>query len=394
MMKMRWSFFLLVINLVLWAPHAWAQDEPPLEPIPEAGTEPVDSNLEVISPSEEEELINEEGAMVEPIAPETMVSPENVPEIYEIQTGDTLWDICQKFLDNPWYWPKLWSLNQYIENPHLIYPGNKVAFWSGSQTTTPRMDIVEDQAPVLEPTVEPKTETRTSMAPVKPAKNKNAVKLKTTKFVAEKDLNIVGEISHSGNQKTNLIFGDHVFLDFKKGTKVSVGDKFHVIDEIKRVKDPDSFFGRSLGTLVHRKAVLKIVALHEKTVEAVVVDNESAVSRGDELVPYQSTIHTVLPHEVNKDMKGEIVDSENQEYLIGQNVFVYLNLGKKDGVEDGQKLMIVRRGDGVFAGDDRHLPDVVIGRLLVVESGDRTSTAYVLDVKDSVSVGDRVRSKL
>ncbi|MBN1114036.1 MAG: LysM peptidoglycan-binding domain-containing protein [Oligoflexia bacterium] len=49
-------------------------------------------------------------------------------EVYIIQTGDTLWDISTKFLDSPWYWPKIWELNSYITNPHLIYPGNELKF--------------------------------------------------------------------------------------------------------------------------------------------------------------------------------------------------------------------------------------------------------------------------
>ena len=50
------------------------------------------------------------------------------PETYTVVEGDTLWDISAKFLDSPWYWPKVWSLNPQIENPNLIYPGDKVSF--------------------------------------------------------------------------------------------------------------------------------------------------------------------------------------------------------------------------------------------------------------------------
>ena len=49
---------------------------------------------------------------------------EAAPESYVIQRGDTLWDLSGKYLDSPWYWPKLWSYNPQVENPHWIYPGN------------------------------------------------------------------------------------------------------------------------------------------------------------------------------------------------------------------------------------------------------------------------------
>jgi len=52
----------------------------------------------------------------------------NFNETYIIEAGDTLWAISEKFLDSPYYWPKIWALNPYITNPHLIYPGNEIKF--------------------------------------------------------------------------------------------------------------------------------------------------------------------------------------------------------------------------------------------------------------------------
>jgi hypothetical protein len=48
----------------------------------------------------------------------------NAPDTYTVKTGDTLWDISQTFLNQPWYWPELWYLNPQVQNPHLIYPGD------------------------------------------------------------------------------------------------------------------------------------------------------------------------------------------------------------------------------------------------------------------------------
>src|SRR2546425_9303948 len=64
--------------------------------------------------------------------PDDSIKPvAGAPEEYTIQKGDTLWDLSQKFLSNPWYWPKIWSLNPSIENPHWIYPGNKLRIVPG-----------------------------------------------------------------------------------------------------------------------------------------------------------------------------------------------------------------------------------------------------------------------
>src|SRR5512140_1431454 len=54
-----------------------------------------------------------------------------VPEIYTIRRGDTLWDISEHYLDNPWQWPRLWSYNPDIRNPNWIYPGDPLRLRRG-----------------------------------------------------------------------------------------------------------------------------------------------------------------------------------------------------------------------------------------------------------------------
>ena len=54
------------------------------------------------------------------------INPDH-PETYTVVKGDTLWDISGKFLSEPWRWPDLWKNNPQIQNPHLIYPGDRVS---------------------------------------------------------------------------------------------------------------------------------------------------------------------------------------------------------------------------------------------------------------------------
>ena len=50
----------------------------------------------------------------------------SAPEVHTVQPGDTLWNLSQRFLNNPWYWPKIWSYNQNLDNPNWIYPGSQI----------------------------------------------------------------------------------------------------------------------------------------------------------------------------------------------------------------------------------------------------------------------------
>ncbi len=50
--------------------------------------------------------------------------------LYIIKKGDTLWDIAQKFLKNPFLWPNIHKDNPYIKNPHRIEPNYKLTIYT------------------------------------------------------------------------------------------------------------------------------------------------------------------------------------------------------------------------------------------------------------------------
>ena len=61
------------------------------------------------------------GPVVERVSQPTPIA-SNAPNQYVVQVGDTLWDIANTFLKDPWFWPEIWHINPDKENQHQIYP--------------------------------------------------------------------------------------------------------------------------------------------------------------------------------------------------------------------------------------------------------------------------------
>ncbi|HZW88388.1 MAG TPA: LysM peptidoglycan-binding domain-containing protein, partial [Myxococcaceae bacterium] len=81
--------------------------------------------------------------------------PEGPSQVHTVEKGDTLWDLSSKYLGSPWYWPKVWSYNPQIANPHWIYPGNQVRFYpgnGGAQETPARAEVMSLEGDDLEDT--------------------------------------------------------------------------------------------------------------------------------------------------------------------------------------------------------------------------------------------------
>lgn len=78
-----------------------------------------------------------------PEAEWTTLVGERHSERYQIQQGDTLWDISKTLFGDGNYWPKVWSLNTSIKNPHLISPNNSIRFLLGDESEPPAFTVTK-----------------------------------------------------------------------------------------------------------------------------------------------------------------------------------------------------------------------------------------------------------
>lgn len=387
---------------LLMAPAVWAQNTNA-----DAGmTETVMEEEDVRTIENNQEVMLTESGDVEEFS---------VDKVYTIQPGDTLWDICSLLLDDPYYWPKLWSLNEYIKNPHLIYPGNQLVFTPGTESTFPDLEIIQD---VPEPTEfelvrgqrKPKPEKKEELyqelenpfgdtvVEKNIARNVGvSIRLDNDNILVPKNIKSVGRITHSGEPKKLLVYNDNIYVDFFRSDfrdDVQVGQKFFVVERIQRVDNPSG--SGKIGTFYKKKAVVEVSDIRDArrgkkpVFEGRVIDADDSVQRGDEVIEYTPEIKNYVPFYTEKEIRGRIAIGDKQQNMISNNDYVFLDIGANDGLEDGLQLFVVRQGDGLDLGNDKGLPDVPVARVMIVETWDTVSTAYVVTLEQALKVGDRV----
>lgn len=243
----------------------------------------------------------------------------------------------------------------------------------------------------------PKEETVASKpkSPKKVAKKEEPevfkIRLRNLSFITKKQLKEAGEITHSGQEKRLLSAGDKIYLSFKNRDGIKVGDLYDVFEVLGKVKHPTK--GNFLGYQIYLKAKVKIVSLNKDTVTGLIIDNTRSVEREDKVIPYKDPMKLVTPKEIDKEVAGYIVGSEVEHSLIGQQEFAFIDLGKDEGIDEGTVLYVVRRGDGLVQAEEKKFPYVAVGKLLVVDANDKTSTVFVMDSNKTLEIGDKVMTK-
>jgi hypothetical protein len=306
-----------------------------------------------------------------------------VPELHVVRRGDTLWDVCFLYFNDPWQWPKIWSYNPQITNPHWIYPGDLVRLLPrgvfAQQSTAP--GSAEGAAP--------------SQVDALPAPARRIeVGIKQTAFVEKSDLDRSITIDGAVDEKTLLGNGDQVYLSYPASRPPKVGDKYSIYVPGNVVKSR----GSEIGAYVHVLGTVEVLSVkQDKQARGVILQANREIERGAKVGPLLTTFKTVPPSPPKVDAQGTVVAMLTYDQLVGQGEVVFVDLGKRSGVEVGNRMFVVRRGDALpktmnrQAGqDDRKFPARALGEIVIVDVGERISVGLVTLAVQEMSVGDIV----
>jgi len=314
---------------------------------------------------------------------------------HTVQKGDTLWDICDHYYGDPDLWPKLWQMNPFITNPHLLRPGDIITLF--------------EQEPVREAKVE---EPAVVEEPVKKEEPKPLVMgidvghltdLDTIGFLSHEKIESWGTLFASDEDKIMLSKGDIAYVLFNEDKTIEIGDEFSIGRSSALLKNPVT--GKNLGYVFKVNGKVKIEErlglaygdkrfYNKKNVFLTkVVESNEPLSIDDSVLPYTDPPSCVLPVSLNKNILANIVASKNQMELIGTNQVVYIDLGLDNGINRGHVFEVVKANiepDPNPAGVSSSiiiLPDKRLGKIMILEARANTSTAIVLSSTEAFSPG-------
>ncbi len=377
-------------------------------------------------------------------------------ETYRIQKGDTLWDVSRTLFGDPFYWPKVWAVNEDITNPHFVKPGASLNFYQGTVNEEPVIDIKPEtppppiSAPVatgipsaeqieaekLEflpgedgdflPTTGLRAETADQVV-IPPPRGKPAVKLKTIPpSIPVWDATAAsqpsqGKVFFSGappsSPQTIIVpllaylaeeFPDDVgeVVEFRDSSLVgsnyqyvyvdvdegAVGDTFLVVS---RLEKPRKFYKILSGVPISVDGEVKLIEkVDDDYFKAAVISNTNPIRVGAKLVKEK------LPT-VELSTIGPILNVEGQiggGYLDGlteffsPGSFVFLDVGSAQGIKVGGIIY-------ALANEKLRNKKTVddsnkrdVGLLKIVHTTENSSTAVVVQANDVIMSGDLLGS--
>ena len=343
----------------------------------------------------------------------------NAPDQYTVKRGDTLWAIAGVFLKSPWRWPELWGMNlEDIRNPHLIYPGQVLHLEKKDGRATLKMRTGDDQAGNMPDTVRisPRTRVESLRDSALPTLQNHLIEpfLAEPLVVEELTLSQAPRIVATQENRVLLSRSDRAYALGAPGLPLVDGpgkaQDFRVFRDAKPLKDPVT--GEILGYEAQYVGQARLARGESRsdrpgadgkpennvvpaTIDILTAKEEMRV--GDRLLPEPpQQLRSYVPRAPAMAVDARVVSIYGSAVrFAAQNQVVVINRGTRDGLETGHVLAVLKTGERIVDKTDParpvlQLPDERAGLLMVFRPFEKVSYGLLLEINDSVKVGDRL----
>jgi LysM repeat protein len=289
---------------------------------------------------------------------------------YTVEKGDTLWDISNKELQDPFLWPKVWKENPEVKNPDRIYPNQniKIPLHLLQKEVAP-----QPPKPVVKPVIKPIPEEKPAKM-IQPAKKEYLVDknlLILSGYIAD-SAHSVGAIYDKPGEITNLAKGDYAYVTTDHPVKK--GDKFYIIYPLE-VKHQS--LGNSLGV---RIAIL-VFKVADKRSRILITSSYVEIPIGSLIDNYYEIEPPLAADNPRKpDINGYVVTSLRRIYAHGNWDVVFIDKGENDGLKPGDLLSTMLQSEH----------KILNGVIQVISTRPSTSAAIIRKAAKEIQIGDPV----
>jgi len=335
-----------------------------------------------------------------------------VPEFHTVSKGDTLWDISQNYFENPREWPRLWSMNPQLENPHWIYPGDQLrtaASGPGGPAGAGPAGPAEDNSAG-----------RGGFVGREHAVPSGTIFLRDQGYIGDPERDVWGELVGAKEEVMMLAKGDTVYLAMNDGVDVRVGQRLNIFKEVRSPKKVEGA-RKPPGELVKVYGTVRIDAWDPDKLIArgVLIESLDVVERGSKVGPVGRRFDVVPPKSAAVDLEARILTSIYPHIYFAQYQVVFIDKGSDDGLVPGNRLRAVRHGDTwrrelrtaskharmrvplddphdaphettPLHGDDEVFPDEVVGEVMVLRTEEYSSICMVVESARPLVGGEKL----
>jgi hypothetical protein len=359
-------------------------------------------------------------ALLVAIPSSSLLAQEPLPQTHTVRKGDTLWDLAQHYLKDPFLWPGIYRQNtDVVEDPHWIYPGEILRIAPTDVASVPTMDT-----PVPQPATSPADSTgsdtlatpdssealargpqQPSLAeesdeqlPLFSAERPRTVaeilksytdqpyrplrrsEFYSSGFLTEKQRlpygRVLGPVTpqqiKAVNTRANALPFTTIALEPPKGATYEIGDTMLILQLGGEIEP--------YGDVVVPTGLARIIETVDDRYLASIVATYGAVRKGQRILPIESfsagAARRAVP--VSDGVRGTLIGGPGRQELKEPQMVVFIDKGRKDGVAPGDLFEVRRRPQRLSDGMIR--VNELMATLQVVHVRDETATALVLNV--------------
>jgi len=355
-------------------------------------------------------------------APKPSESKAPVPDsgTYVVRDGDTMWDLSGRYFPSSYEWPRLWSYNPEITNPHWIYPGHVMRLEEGAQGGYSVEGVAAgDEAPGSSELLTSKGRFGQGFGAERFARSKDgSILVGEEVYLDRQALDQAAFIVGSYEDHMMLSPSDEVYLKFEGDKAPRAGRELTVFRHITKGENsatagkvPQVMAGNEKGEIVRVLGAVRVKTYDEDTriARAVITEALEPIERGFQVTDVPRKLAQVPPRTNARKVEAKIIAASRPLGVLGHNQIVFIGAGEKQGVQVGNRFIVVRQGDSWRRSlvllsevktpaerpsrrkpDDSKYPEEPIGEVRVLYVRPESCTGIITGSVHEIEPGDRV----